>query len=344
MTTGTLTIDLNAVVANWRALDAMSVAETAAVVKADAYGLGVAEVSRALARAGVRQFFVAVAQEGVAVRKALGPGPTVSVFSGHMDGDTALIRDFSLTPMINSIDQLVRHAEAMPDAPFGIQLDTGMNRLGMEIEEWGVVQDVALPLGPKLIMSHLSCADTPDHPMNAQQLGTFRRMTQGIDIPLSLAATGGILLGETYHFDVTRAGVGLFGGLPFVEAQPVVTLDLPIIQIRDLAIGENVGYGNIWTATRLTRIATVAAGYADGLFRIIGPSAHLFADGQACPIAGRVSMDLICADITDIPGTPDHMQILGPQQSIDTLANAAKTIGYEVLTSLGNRYTRTYSQ
>jgi alanine racemase len=344
MATGTLHIDLNAVVSNWRALDAMTACDTAAVVKADGYGLGAPAVARALANAGARQFFVAAAEEGAEIRQALGPGPTISVFSGHMHGDTNLIRDHALTPMINSIDQMLRHVESLQSAPFGVQLDTGMNRLGMEPEEWRVLNELALPLGPKLIMSHLACADEPDHQMNAQQLDVFRSMTQGLNVPLSLAATGGVLLGEAYHFDLTRPGVGLFGGLPFIDAFPVVTLTLPVIQIRDLSVGETVGYANGWTAKLPARIATVAAGYADGLIRAMGPNAKLFADDIACPVAGRVSMDLICVDITHVPGAPDSLQILGTHQSVDALAQAAGTIGYEILTALGQRYGRHYSQ
>ena len=213
-----LTIDLDALRSNWRALDARSEGETAAVVKADGYGLGAPRVARALARAGARRFFVALAEEGAALREALGPGPEICVFSGHMPGDTDMINDLSLVPMINNIDQMLRHVEALPGAPFGIQLDTGMNRLGMEPAEWAALRDIALAQNPVLVMSHLACADDAAHPMNARQLQAFREMTDGIDVPRSLAATGGIHLGPDYHFDLTRPGVGLYGGLPFVDA------------------------------------------------------------------------------------------------------------------------------
>lgn len=170
MSTATLTIDLDAIAANWRALDRLSdpSTQTAAVVKADAYGLGVGRVARALARAGARRFFVAVAEEGAALREALGPGPQVCVLAGHMAGDSDMIGDLDLTPMLNSLDQMTRHLEALPGHPFGIQLDTGMNRLGMEPDEWAAVAAIALEAGPELLMSHLACADEPDHPLNAQ--------------------------------------------------------------------------------------------------------------------------------------------------------------------------------
>ena len=255
-----------------------------------------------------------------------------------------MIADMTLTPMLNSIDQMLRHVEALPSAPFGIQLDTGMNRLGMEPAEWAALRDLALQQGPALIMSHLACADDPDHPMNAQQLRVFRELTDGLEVPRSLAATGGILMGPEYHFDISRPGIGLYGGLPFTEAAPVVTLDIPVIQVRDLDPGETVGYGNSWTATEPARIATVSAGYADGLIRAMGPKARLFAEDVACPVRGRVSMDLIGVDITHLPGTPEALRILGPEQTVDQLAEAAGTIGYEILTALGARYTRRTAQ
>ena len=316
MATGLLSIDLGALARNWRDLDARTSVETAAVVKANGYGLGASIVSRRLAREGVRKFFVAVAEEGRIVRSALGDGPEIYVFSGHMDGDTQLIR------------------------PFGVQLDSGMNRLGMEPAEWAAVRDIALGQHPRLIMSHLACSDEPDHPMNAQQLRTFREMTEGVGVPRSLAATGGLLLGPEYHFDLCRPGIGLYGGLPFVDASPVVTLDLPVIQCRDVEAGETAGYGNTWVAPRRSRIATIAAGYADGLIRAMGPRARLHAGEVPVPVVGRVSMDLITVDVTSLSEDPASLQLLGQHQSVDTVADMSDTIGYEVLTSLGSRYTR----
>ena len=342
MSTARLTIDLAAVAANWRDLDARTGVETAAVVKANGYGLGAAEVAVALGRAGARQFFVAFAEEGAILRKAIGHGPRISVFSGHMEGDTALIRDAKLTPVINSIDQMVRHVEALPGHPFGIQLDTGMNRLGMEAAEWSALRDLALAQKPTLVMSHLACADAPDHMMNVQQLNRFVEMTDGIDAPRSLAATGGILLGPEYHFDLTRPGVGLYGGLPFVDARPVVTLDIPVIQVREVGIGETVGYSNTWVARSPSRIATISAGYADGLIRAMGPNARLHAGSSSVPVVGRISMDLIGVDVTGLAKDPEELQLIGRHQSVDTVADFAATIGYEVLTSLGNRYAREY--
>ena len=340
MGTARLTIDHSAIAANWRALDAMTAAETAAVVKADGYGLGAGAVARTLARSGARTFFVAVAEEGSAVRAALGPDPRIFVFSGHMAGDADMLRAHRLIPLLNSVDQMLRHIEGLPGHPFGVQLDTGMNRLGLEPAEWAAVRDIALSQNPVLALSHLACADTPDHPMNARQRRVFGDLTEGLDFPRSLAATGGILLGRDYHFDLTRPGIGLYGGQPFGEARAVVRLDVPVIQIRALEPGETVGYGNSWQAARPSRIATLSAGYADGLIRAMGPRARVFADGLACPVVGRVSMDLITVDITDLEGDPESLGLLGEAQGIDDLAEAAGTIGYEILTALGARYKR----
>ncbi|WP_238366194.1 alanine racemase [Mesobacterium pallidum] len=342
MACATLTIDLDALIANWRALDAMTACETAAVVKADSYGLGAARVARALARAGCRRFFVALAEEGAALRAELGPGPEIMVFSGHMAGDTDMIGDCDLVPMLNSIDQMLRHVEALPGAPFGVQLDSGMNRLGMEAAEWTALRDIAMGQDIRLIMSHLACADGPEHDMNRVQLRNFRAMTDGLSAPRSLSATGGILLGPAYHFDLTRPGIGLYGGRPFDEAQPVVNLSLPVIQVRDVEPGETVGYGNTWTAEAPARIATVAAGYADGIHRAMGPRTALYHGAAPCPIRGRISMDLIGVDITALDEEPTALSLLTPQQGVDVLADNAGTIGYEILTSLGNRYTRHY--
>ena len=286
MGTGTLSIDLGAIAQNWRDLDALSECETAAVVKANAYGLGAPSVARALARAGARTFYVAVAEEGAALRAALGRGPRIFVFSGHMEGDAVLIRDAQLTPLLNSVDQMLRHIETLPSVPFGIQLDTGMNRLGMEPAEWQAVRDIALAQNPVQIMSHLACADEASHAMNRKQLNLFRELTAGIDVPRSLAATGGILIGDAYHFDMTRPGVGLYGGLPHVDASPVVTLDLPVIQVRDIDEGETVGYGNTWKAPAPAKIATVSSGYADGILRAMGQWARLHHGHTACPVVG----------------------------------------------------------
>lgn len=344
MSTARLKINLEALAINWRNLDARTGCETAAVVKANGYGLDTGRVGKALADAGARNFFVAAAEEGIALRRAIGPGLGISVFSGHMLGDTKLLRDFQLTPMLNSLDQMLRHFETLPGHPFGIQLDTGMNRLGMEPGEWAAVREIALPQGPVLIMSHLACSNSPDHGMNEHQLQMFTDMTEGSDVPRSLSATGGLLLGPKYHFDLCRPGIGLYGGAPYDAALPVVELEVPVIQSRDLALGETVGYSNTWTAKRPSRIATIAAGYADGLQRALqNGGIYAYSGATPCPVVGRVSMDLITVDISDLDHIPETLTLINETQTVETLATAAGTIGYEILTSLGHRYARTYS-
>jgi len=341
-----LTIDLDAVAANWHALDALSAAsvETAAVLKADAYGLGIDAVAPALARAGARSFFVALAEEGAALRELLGSGPAIHVFAGLMPGDAGLVRAYDLVPCLDSAAQMREFARLLPGRPCALQLDSGMNRLGLEPAELAAAADLLPRLAPVLAISHLACADEPQHPMNAAQRAAFVEAAALLPgVRLSLAATGGILLGPGFHFGLVRPGIGLYGGLPFAAARPVVSLALPVIQVRDVAAGEAVGYGAAWVAGRPSRIATVAAGYADGLSRALGGGGlALWAGTTPCPIVGRVSMDLITADVTGLPRVPDSLDILGGRQTVDTLAAAAGTIGYEILTSLGARYERVY--
>ena len=339
-----LSIDLDAVAANWRALDRLTgpTTETGAVVKADGYGLGAAEVGRALAEAGARTFFVAQAAEGADLRAALGPSVAIVVFEGHVDGASEALRDADLTPLLNSPEQWRRHREGPPGQPFGIQLDTGMNRLGMEPADWAALRDTALAAGPRMVISHLACADEPRNAANAAQLAAFRSMTDGTAVPRSLAATGGALLGPAYRFDLVRPGIGLYGGLPFAEAAPVVGLSAPVIQTRLVSRGETVGYGGAWKAQRPTRVATLSAGYADGLIRAMGGRALAWAGDAPCPVIGRVSMDLLTVDVSALDAVPPALDLIGPRQGIDDLARAAGTIGYEILTSLARRYERRY--
>ncbi len=340
---GILTIDLEAIVSNWRALDALSgpKTQTAAVVKADAYGCGATKVGVALARVGVGTFFVALPGEGAELRAAIGPDPQIYTLGGYAVGDSHLFERHDLRPVLNSAGQAAAWFRDRPSAPCAVQIDTGMNRLGMEADEFASLGP--LPDCVQIVMSHMGCADDPTHSLNAQQLTEFRRLTEGRGPTLSLSATAGLLLGPDYHFGLTRMGIGLYGGWPFLNARRVVAAHAPIIQIRDLDAGETVGYGATWTAERPSRIATISAGYADGLIRASGNRCAAFIDGQPVPFAGRVSMDLITLDVTDCACLPaDMVEVLGPNQSIDDLASAAGTIGHEILTALGNRYRREY--
>jgi len=319
MMRATLTVNVSNIAENWRALDALSApqVETAAVVKADAYGLGLTKVAPALQEAGAKTFFVAQLHEGIELRELLGSKPTIYILSGYMPGAAPHIQAHNLI--------------------------SGMNRLGIEaVELTGEMMTLA-SLDLRLVMSHLACADEALHPMNAAQLGAFSTLSMPYMMkPRSLAATGGTLLGPTYHFNMTRPGIGLYGGEPFKDAKPVVNLALPVIQTRTVMPGEVVGYGGTFVAKRLSKIATVMGGYADGLIRAMGPKAALYAGSTRCPVVGRVSMDMITVDITDLDETPVALHILNATQTVDHLATAAGTIGYEILTSLGSRYERLY--
>lgn len=335
-----LTIDLPALVANWRCLaDAAPGARPGAVVKADAYGLGAGPVVAALRAAGARDFFTYTAAEGRAIRQGLGPDARVFVLEGHAPGADL----DGLIPCLVSPEQFFRDRSLRPGQPFAVQIDTGMNRLGFAPAEWAGLRGEVEAAGPVLLMSHLACADVPQDAANARQLALFRRLTDGTPIPRSLAATGGVLLGRDYHFDLTRPGIGLYGGQPFAEARPVVTLTLPLRQLRWVEAGKGVGYNGTWTAPRRSRIATVSGGYADGLPRALGRAGTvLYAGDREVPLVGRVSMDAITLNVTDLEDVPDEFEVIGPHRGIDAYAAIFGSIGYEALTALGRRYPRTY--
>ena len=346
MGAATLTIDLDAITANWRALDALSLpnVETSAVVKANAYGLGMEKVAPALANAGAKTFFVAIAEEGAQLRKILGPDHKIFIFGGYGFGDYDFFDQSDLIPLLNSLDQVKRFMNDLPGRPAGVQFDSGMNRLGMEPSDLPTLALDLPKLNPELVISHLACADQSTHPMNATQLAAFTTMTAGMfSTPKSLAATGGITMGAPYHFEITRPGIGLYGGEPFKGAKPVVTLSAPVIQTRTVLPGEIVGYAGAYVAKSITNIATISCGYADGLIRSMGGKAQVFSSDTACPVVGRVSMDLITVDVTHLEDEPTTLDIFCEHQTIDQLADAADTIGYEILTSLGARYERVYT-
>ena len=224
MSQSELTIDLSAISRNWSDLDRLTSpeVETAAVVKADAYGLGTSEVAACLAASGARSFFVALAHEGAEVRQTVGADAEIFVLSGHMEGDASAFRKHSLTPLLNSASQFARHERALPGHPYGIQLDSGMNRLGMEADEFACIAERLSENAPCLVMSHLACADEPDNPINQMQLREFHSLTDGLAVRRSLSATAGMLLGSEFHFDMCRPGIGLYGGFPFCDGHAVV--------------------------------------------------------------------------------------------------------------------------
>ena len=349
-----LVIDLAAVASNWRGLAARAPsAECGAVCKADAYGLGAEKVVPALARAGARTFFTATEEEALAVRGILGPAPVVYALNGTASPDrlaAAGVRPVLSTPGQIQDARAFARAAGRP-VPCAIHIDTGMNRLGLapaEAEELARDPDASL-LAPHLILSHLACADQPEHPANAAQASEFRRLASMLhttfpNTALSLAATGGLLLGPDYHHDLVRPGIGLYGGHPYKEARPVLRLEAPILQIREIEPGQTVGYDGNWAARRSSRIATLALGYADGIQRNLSEHGEAWIDGVRAPFAGRVNMDLTTLDVTDVPearpGTT--VELLGRTYDINAMAEAAGTIGHEILVGLRGRYRRHY--
>ena len=356
-TGGTLTIDLAAIEANWRTLvRELLTVECAAVVKANAYGLGLELVTATLAKAGCRTFFVADIAEARAVRSRVAEAAIYVLNGFAVDWGDALI-EVNARPVINSTTELAEWDAFVSAHSWrggaALHIDTGMHRLGISPDEAAALAPRAQTEnhGIALVMSHLACADTPDHPLNAAQIKLFRELRMLYSgIPASLANSSGIFLGDTAHYDLARPGAALYGVNPTPgkpnPMQSVVELTGRILQIRNVERDATVGYGATWTAKRPTRIAVVALGYADGLVRAGGgsderPGGAAIIAGHRCPIVGRISMDLLCADITDIPaGTVhrgDHATLIGGDIGVDEVAAAAGTIGYEILTRVGPR-------
>jgi len=359
---GILTVDLAAIDANWRALSRRAMpAECSAVIKADGYGCGIERVAVALAKAGCKTFFVADLAEARRVRSVT-PESVIYVLNGLLQGTAAAYPDIYARPVIGSMVELAEWDAFIATSQWrggaALHVDTGMNRLGISVND-------AAALAPRirsenhgitLLISHLACAEVPEHPLTARQISVFREVRMLYrGIPSSLANSSGIFLGQTAHCDMVRPGVALYGVNPIPgqsnPMRPVITLQARIVQVRTVPRGETIGYNATWTAKRTTRIAVVAVGYADGYLRAASasdevPGAAAIVAGKRCPLAGRVSMDLLAIDITDLPANAarrgDLATLIGDEITVDVLAGAAGTIGYEVLTSLGRRYHRIY--
>src|SRR3954447_6481180 len=361
--TGLLTVDLDAIVANWRKLEKTAVpAECAGVVKANAYGCGAAQVAGALSRAGCKTFFVATLDEARAVRAAVPAAAAIYVLSGFFQNTGEAYAEIDCKPVIGDLNQLAEWDVFCRRSGWSggaaIHIDTGMNRLGLTVTEaQGIIPRInAGDHGITLVMSHLASAELLNNPANARQLTAFREIASVFSgVPASLANSSGIFLGAQFQFDLVRPGCALYGINPTPEAdnpmQPVVDLNARIVQIRNIERGDTVGYGGTWTARRPTRLAIVSAGYADGYFRAASSNdgtrgAEVVVAGRRCPIAGRISMDLTAIDITDLDKNAvrrGHMvTLIGEGITVDELAHHFGTIGYEVMTSLGKRYARIY--
>ena len=349
-----LTIDLEAIVANWRLIGGrLKGAEAGAVIKADAYGLGAVKVGPALARAGCRQFFVAHISEGIALRSVL-PNADIHVLNGLLPGTAAAFAAHRLIPVLNSLAEIEawRRAAGPNGGPADIHVDTGMRRLGLAPAELRRVADEpALVAGLRLalVISHLACADEPEHGLNREQLDRFRDATRLFPgVRTSFANSSGIFLGEAYHGDVARPGAALFGIAP-VPGKPnpmaaVLSLQAKVLQVRDVDARETVGYGATHRIGRRGRLATVAVGYADGYLRSLSNRGSAYLGDVRVPIVGRVSMDLITLDVTALPAqavVPGTLvDLIGPHLTVDAVGEAAGSIGYEILTGLGQRYHR----
>jgi len=355
-----LIIDLGALVDNWRKLAArIAPATCAAVVKADAYGVGADEASRALFAAGCRTFFVAHPSEGVRVRAIVGADAVIYVLNGLIGGAGRLAPygTHALSPVLGSLEDVRIWSASGLAGQVGaaLHVDTGMNRLGMPAHEAATLAPQAQALGLDLLMSHFVSSEAPDDPINAQQIARFDAARAGFGgLRASLANSSGLFLPQLPFHDLARPGYALYGGNPTPGApnpmRSVVTLRAPIIQTREIGIGESVGYNGTWRAARPSRLAAIGVGYADGLLRtLMGTDAHVGGEalvaGRRCPFVGRVSMDLTVIDVTDAPAPVrpgDMVELLGEAITVDDMAARAGTIGYEILTSLGRRYARTY--
>ncbi|RJF97735.1 alanine racemase [Noviherbaspirillum saxi] len=355
-----LNIDLSAIQCNYRILQRLAgKARCAGVLKANAYGLGANEVATALSAVGCTHFFVAHLDEGLALRPHVPESTRIFVLHGPpVDTEMEFVRH-RLTPVLNSLPQVVgwqRTAHTLNRRlPAILQVDTGMSRLGLSKSE---VQTLLLEPDPlrgidlQYLMSHLACAEQTGHPMNQAQLAAFTALRKGLPpCPASFANSSGIFLGPDYHFDLVRPGAALYGISPSIDSannpmQPVVRLQGRIIQTRYLGTGDRVGYSLTYQASGPCCIATIAVGYADGWLRAFSNRGAVLIGGTRAPIVGNVSMDTVTVDATEADPALLHpgmlVDLIAPDQPVDVVAAQAGTIGYEILTGLGNRYRRQY--
>lgn len=361
--TGMITVDLGRIARNWQSLARFVAPSTcAAVVKANAYGLGADRIIPALARAGCRAFFIATPDEAEQARR-LAPEADIYALDGLVGNAAQAYARLAVKPVLATLDDVVAwsaHCRTRGE-PLGaaLHIDTGLHRLGLPVRDARhLAADRSMMAGIRfdLVMSHLASADNPRDPKNRDQLLTFETLTALFPgIRRSLAASDGLMLGRAYHFDLVRPGYALYGGqatqLTPAPVEPAVTVAARILAVADVAPGESVGYSATWHARRPSRIATIAAGYADGVPR--GASApdgreggHVSITGHTAPIVGRVSMDLVTVDVTDLPegaAVPgEFARLIGDGLSLEDTGHAAGTIGYEMLTRLGPRFQRLY--
>ena len=345
MNSATLSINLTAIAKNWSHLQRLSNSSviTAAVVKANAYGLGIKPIAQHLFETGVRTFFVSTVDEAVDLRLILNHPVDIYYLNGYSTGDSSAIDDFRIMPVLNSLEQIKNFKNQTKGKKAAIQIDLGMNRLGIDEADIVKVKAESETFEINLLLGHLSSADDENAVQNKHQYDLFCKLAKSFQsTPKSLAATGGILLGKDYHFDITRPGIGIFGGNPLKEAANVIMIDLPVLQVKHIGKNVGIGYNHTFTTSSPRKIATVASGYADGLSRQLSNTGALYAGNIRCPILGRVSMDLITVDVTSLVTVPNSLSVVNSDHTIDELADQSSTIGYEILTSLGSRYKRVY--
>lgn len=351
-----LSVDLSAIVTNYRRIGSLCGAPVGAVVKADAYGLGMAPISAALAEAGCRDFFVAHLSEGLALRSELGPGPRIYVLNGVWPGSEGAAVAAEIVPVINTFGQARAWRGQAKSAPVAVQFDSGMSRLGLAAEDAARLADDAEQLGPlniQLLMTHMACADSPRDPANIKQLAAFHRLAaQFPGVPVSFANSAAAVGGWASAGDLARAGLALFGINPVpggaMDLSPAIRLRARVLQTRTITAGTGVGYGLTFVANAPTRIATVAMGYADGWPRSLSGRGVACYQGTRLPMAGRVSMDSFGLDISALePGAlkaGEFVDLISPEQTIEAVAEAAGTIPYEILTGLGSRLSRRFTK
>lgn len=345
-----LTIDLDALAANYATLRAAARgAEVAPVVKADGYGLGAGAIAHRLYGEGARTFYVARLAEGEALRAALAErGAEILVLDGAVAGASERLRAAGLTPVLNSLEQVALWRAEGEGRPAALHVDTGMNRLGLTLDEAdAVARSGGLRLS--LIMSHLACADEPESAKNLDQLTAFRTARALFSgVPASLANSAGVFLGPDYAFDMVRPGIALYGGgpsgRPDARLRAVATLEAPILQVRNVPAGDTIGYGATFIAERPLRVAILAAGYADGVLRSGSSRSFAAVNGLRAPVIGRISMDLIALDVSDTSASVgDLAQLFGPEMPIDEVAVASHSLAYELLVRLSPRLQRSYT-
>lgn len=358
--TSILEVNLDAIAENYRRLKAYApTAETAGVVKADGYGLGAEAVAGRLYHEGCRVFFVASVDEAMTLRPVLPADARIAVLNGYAAGDTETFIENRLVPVLNDPEQVERRVadcHRLDQAlPAFLHVDTGMNRLGLTAPELSKLAAEGDRFeGPHwlAVMSHMACADTPEHPLNQQQLARFQDARRQLPaMPASLSNSAAVLTNTAYHFDLTRPGIALYGGEAVLATanpmQPTVRLLARVLQVRTVAAGDTIGYGASFTAATPRRVATIAAGYADGYLRAASNTAEVAVNGRLVPVVGRVSMDMHAIDITDLGEETlragDLVEVFGPDQWVDATAEKSGTIPHEFLTRLGKRYHRRYT-